>query len=370
MAVRARLFICAASLLSFSGMALCQTAKDYLVSAQRSGVIQFRDPATLDILSSIDLDLPANSTGVNGVLADPNGRTLYIEGPEHMDPNGASGCCWLYSIDLASVQAKVAAGIWGTNSRRRFVNAGSSLLTTISDVALAATQVEDDRWQISPDGRWWAGLRSGPSVDLYDASRNKIVRSLMAEQGNAEWYLNGAWIKDQFYIYTTHDGSGWLWHVSPDSDHLGEPVAVPGPVSIEGCEKGIPPLTDMSAVGDRLVVNEAFGGKVDRRQQCDAVRGGAWIIIDPASQQSVMNIASQLYFWRLIPSTDGTSLYGVTSDAPFVGSPSQLVHLDAHSGKILRTQSLEGDYWWIAFTSLRSIPARSRSLLLPIDYTH
>jgi hypothetical protein len=133
---------------------------------------------------------------------------------------------------MQDLEGRVAAGIWGSNSRLRFVSAGSSLLTTVSDMARAATKAEDDRWQISPDGQWWAGLRRGLSVDFYDARRNKIVRSFTAAHGNPEWYLNGAWIKDQFYIYTTHDDSGWLWQVSPDSDHLGNAVAVSGPVSV------------------------------------------------------------------------------------------------------------------------------------------
>ena len=367
MAARTRLFICFACLLPFPGMVFCQTAKDYLVTAQRSGVIQFRNPTTLDIVSTIDVNLPANSTGINGVFADPNGRMLYIEGPEHTDPSGASGCCWLYSVDLPSVQARVAAGIWGSKSRRYFVNAGSSLLTAVSDAVLAAIQVEGDQWQISPNGRWWAGLRRGPSVDLYDASRNKIVRSFTAAKGNPDWHLNGAWIKDQFYIYTTHGGSGWLWHLSPDSDGLGEPVAVPSPIPIQGCENAMV-VTAMSAVGDRLVLNEVFGSQIDRRQQCDGVSGGAWII-DPASKQSDRNLVRQLYFWQLLPSPDGTSLYGLTSEASATGVPSQLVHLDVDSGKILASQLLEGGHWWIAVASLHTIPPLSRSLVLPVDNT-
>jgi hypothetical protein len=366
-ALRTLLFIFSACLLLASGTAGCQTAKDYVVTVQRSGAIQFRDSTTLEIVSSINVDLPVNSSGLNGVSVDPSGRTLYIEGPEHTNPTGTGGCCWLYSIEMASAHAKVAAGIWGTKSRRRFVNAGPSLLTTVSDQASVATQVENDEWRISPDGRWWAGLRRGPSLDLYDATRNKIVKSLTVEHGNNEWYLNGAWIKDQFYFYTVHDGSGWLWHVSPESDSLEEAIAVPGPGSVQGCENQTA-LTEMSAVADRLVVNEVFGGKMDRRQRCDGVTGGAWII-DPASHQSVMTLTPQFYFWRLIPSQDGTSLYGVTSEAPTVGSPSQLVYLDARSGQILRTRALTHDYWWIAVSNLRSIPSGDKSLALPVELT-
>jgi hypothetical protein len=292
MALRTLLSVYSVSLLLASGTALCQTAKDYLIAIQRSGAIQFRDPPTLDIVSSINVGLPVSGSGLNGVSVDPSGQILYIEGPEHTTQIGTGGCCWLYSIELASLHTKVAAAIWGTGSRRRLVNAGPSLLTTVSDAALAATsattELEDNHWQVSPNGRWWAGLRHGPSVNLYDATRNKIVKSFTVEHGNADWYLNGAWIKDQFYFYTVHDGSGWLWHVSSESDRLEEAMAVPGPVSVQGCENQMA-LTEMSAAGDRLVVNEVFGGKIDRRQRCNGVTGGAWVI-DPASHQSVMTL--------------------------------------------------------------------------------
>lgn len=365
MPVRSLFVICFAHLLSFSGLLLCQTTRNYVVTAQQGGAIQFRDPATLEVVSRIDVNIPLNSTGIQGVFAEPGGQTLYFEGPLHSAPNDPSGCCWLYSIDLSSLQVKVAADIWGSKSRQRFVNAGPSFLTTVSDVALSVTQAKEDRWQVSPDGRWWAALRSGPSVDLYDATQNKIVKSLTAERGNAEWYLNGAWIKNQFYVYTSHDGSGWLWRLSPNSDRLEEPAAVSGPVSIPGCESGMA-LTEMSAVGDRLVVNEVFGGAIDRRQRCDGIPGGAWII-DPAFEQSVVTLTPDLYFWRLIPSGDGLGLYGVTSDAPAAGATSQLISLDARSGKVLSTQPLEVDYWWVIAAQLRSVPVGSRSVLLPID---
>ncbi len=369
MAVRIPGLLCAASLLSISGLAPSQTARDYVITARQTGAIQFRDPATLAVLRTVKVDLSPNSTGVDDVLVDPSGRMLYIEGPEHTNPNRQSGCCWLYSIALPGLEANVVADVWGTNSRRRLVSAGPPLLMAISGAAMAATKVEGDRWQMSPDRRWWAGLRSGPSLDLYDARENRIVRSLTAKGGKAEWYLNGAWIRDHFYVYTTHDGSGWLWHVSPESSSFGEPVAVPGPAAVEGCGKDFRGLTGMSAVGERLVVHEPFGGTMDRRVQCDAVRGGAWII-DPASSQSGTRIAQQFYFWRLVPGTDGNSLYGLTAGDPLEESPSELILLDTRSGETLKRQPLEGRYWSLAVASLRSIPAEDRSLTLPVERIH
>jgi len=368
MAFQTFLLFCFACSLFLSGIARGQTAGEYFVTARTSGAVQFRDPATLDIVSSLQINM-ANSTGISGVWSDPNGQTLYIEGPEHefKDPNGNTGCCWLYSIDLQNLHAKVAAGIWGTNSRRRFVNAGPSLLATVSDEALAATNIENEQWQISPNGRWWAGFRSGPTVDIYDTTRNQLVRSFTAEKGNSDWHLNGAWIKDKFYLYTAHDGSGWLWHLSPDSDRLEGPSAVPDPTSMQGCKNFA--LMEMNAVGDSLVLYESFGGTMDRRYQCPQLTGGAWII-DVASQQLFTSLAPQLYFWRLIPSRDGRSIYGVTAEDSELGTTSQLVHLDAHSGKILQTRPLDRDYWWIADFNLSSIPSGDRPLVLPIKRTY
>jgi hypothetical protein len=85
----------------------------------------------LHTLSSITVDLPPNSAGLNRVFLNPDGHTLYVEGPIGGDPGGEHGCCWLYAINLVTLRAKTVAGIWGTESRRAFVIDGPGLLRPI-----------------------------------------------------------------------------------------------------------------------------------------------------------------------------------------------------------------------------------------------
>ena len=157
MTVLNRVLVCSVSLISCFGIGLSQTAQGYIVSAQRSGEIQFRDPNSLDVLSSIEANLPTNSAGLNGVLASPDGKTLYVEGPMGTKPGSVNGCCWLYAIDLATLKVRVATRIWGSDSRRLFVSAGPSLLTTVPDLALAAAQAPGKNGKCHPMGNGGLG---------------------------------------------------------------------------------------------------------------------------------------------------------------------------------------------------------------------
>ena len=340
-----------------------QASTDFIITVRRTGVIEFLDPATLKTISSITVNIPpSNRTGLNGVFANPDGRTIYVEGP------AGAGCCWLYSIDLATLQTKKVADIWGTRSRRTFLSIGPSLLQPISAIAAQATEKpEGDHWQSSPDGRWWFSLRSGPALDLYDVARGEIVRSFTTAGLDEPWWSSGAWLGNRFYVYATHGESGRLWTLSAESTQLGASVAVPELGSIPGCSDEA--LTKMAATGDRLLLYEIFGAKIDRRDRCDDVPGGAWMI-EPATGQFTRLVASTLHFWQLFPSRSGSELYGITSEVPNRQAPAHLLRLDAHSGKVLQSRVLESDHWWMAFASLREIPSGPVSVALAADEGH
>ena len=102
-------------------------ATNYLIVARRTGAVEFIDPATLHTLRTIQIET-GSEVGLNGIFADPAGRSLYLEGPIPANALGSGDCCWLYSIDLPTLEIKVAAGMWGTSSRRAFVSAGPGLL--------------------------------------------------------------------------------------------------------------------------------------------------------------------------------------------------------------------------------------------------
>lgn len=115
--------------------ARAQASHDYIIAERRLGAIEFIDPATLQTLSTITVDVPPNSAGLNGIFLNPDGRTLYIDGPIGGNSQVTNACCWLYSIDLETLQAKAVAGIWGAKSRRALVNIGPGLMRPASETS-------------------------------------------------------------------------------------------------------------------------------------------------------------------------------------------------------------------------------------------
>ncbi len=340
-----------------------QVATDYVITVRRTGVIEFLDPMTLSTIGSITVNVPpSNRTGLNGVFANLDGRTIYVEGP------AGTGCCWLYSIDLATLQTKRVAGIWGTRSRRSFVNVGPSLMQPVSPTAANATEKpEGDQWQTSPDGRWWFGLRNGPALDLYDVARGEITRSVAATTLDETSWSIGTWLGNRFFVYAEPRGSGRLWTVSPESTQLGDGAPVPELGLVPGCSGGR--LTKITAAGDRLLLYEIFVAKIDRREQCKDVPGGAWVM-DPVTGQFARLVASTLYFGELVPNRSGSEIYGITSEVPDMQAPAQMLRIDAHTGNVLQARLLDTDHWWIAFASLRAIPSGDVSVELATDEGH
>jgi expansin (peptidoglycan-binding protein) len=98
-----------------------QDSREVIAVASRSGIVHLIDPATLQTIGQIQISLAPGSAGLNGISAGVGGSTLYVEGPLPSDPRG---CCVLYTIDLTTLQAKVAAGIPGSDTRNS--RAGSS----------------------------------------------------------------------------------------------------------------------------------------------------------------------------------------------------------------------------------------------------
>jgi hypothetical protein len=334
---------------------------DYLITVGRTGIIEFIEPTTLRTVRTITVNIPSTNAGLNGVFGNPDGRTIYVEGPIGTTSISANGCCWLYSIELATLETKMAAGIWGTRSRGGFVSTGPTLMQPVSATAASVTETYGvDRWQSSPDGHWWFSLSSGPAVDLYDVARGEMTRSF-ATGLNEFWWSRGTWLANRFYVYATHDGSGRLWILSPESTQLGDGIPVQQSDQVPGCSHET--LTEMTAIGDRLLMYEIFGSKIDPRERCDDAPGGAWIM-EPATGQLTRLVASTLHFWQLVPNRSGSEVYGITSEAPNTQAPAYLVRIDGHSGNVLQSRLLDSDYWWIAFAALEVIPSGNASVSL------
>jgi hypothetical protein len=327
-----------------------------ILSASRSGVVELIEPSTLETISRIHVDFGLQSVGLNGVSASADGSLLYVEGPI---PNEPHGCCALYSIELATLQTKVAASISGSRSRSMFVvSDGLVYLATVLTPNGIPRDMSNDRLHLSPDGRWLFGVRSfrGPALDVYDVGRGLVVRQLTPEGLDSDWWPTGIWSGDRFYLYAANrNGSGRLWSVSGETPQLGAGATVAPIGRLSGC-------SDQSskaiiAAAGNLFIYEEFGFKVDRRNGCAGrVPGGAWLV-DPATGELNRQIAPDLHFSALLSDPVGSQLYGLSPGGPNWESPAQLVRINPSDGGILQSRFLDPGFRRIAIARLRVVPS-------------
>lgn len=211
------------------------------------------------------------------------------------------------------------------------------------------------RWHLSPDGRWLFGTRNyRPALDVYDISQGRIIRQLVPANQNGDEWTNGAWSSDHFYFFASiQDGSGRLWTVSPETTQLNAGVAVPAFGQVAGCREPI--LVDIVTVGAQVFRYETFGWKLDRRDRCSGVPGGAWLI-DPVTGQLLRQVAPDLHFSTLLPDPDRAILYGLSPGDASWSAPTPLVRINAADGRILQSRLLDRSVWRIALAPLRAVP--------------
>jgi hypothetical protein len=344
-----------AALLACSTL-VAQDSRNIILATSRSGVVELINPSTLETVGRIHFDLGPRSAGLNGVSASADGSVLYVEGPIQNEPHG---CCSLYSIELATLQIKLVAAIPGSSSRNSFVfSDGLVYLAAALTPNGIPRDMSNDRLHLSPDGRWLFGVKSfrGPSLDVYDVARGQVVRQLVPEGLERDWWPTGTWFGDRFYLYAANGtGSGRLWTVSPETTQLGAGAAIAPFGHVSGC-------TDQSSKGiiasaGNLFVYEEFGFKVDRRNRCAGrVPGGAWVV-DPATGQLTRQIAPNLHFSALVADRTGSELYGLSAEGPNWELPAELVRMDASDGRTLQSRHLDPGFWRIAVATLRIVPS-------------
>jgi hypothetical protein len=327
-----------------------------ILAASRSGVVELINPSTLETVGRIHIDLAPQSAGLNGASTNADGSLLYVEAPI---PNEPHGCCALYSIDLATLQMKVAASIPGSPSRNTFVVSDGvvHVATALSPNGIPR-DMRNDRLHLSPSGRWLFGVKSfrGPALDVYDVGRGQVVRQLTPEGLDGDWWPTGVWSGDRFYLYAASgNGSGRLWSVSPETTQLGAGATVAPLGRLSGCSDQSPKA--ITAAAGNLFVYEEFGFKVDRRNECEGlVPGGAWAV-EPATGQLIRQIAPDLHFSALLSDQAGSELYGLSPGGRNWELPAQLVRIDPSDGRILRSRYLDPGFWRIAIAPLRVVPS-------------
>jgi len=328
-----------------------QESNSYILATRRSGAIEIIDPASLTTISRIHFDLPAKSSGLNGVSASADGTTLYVEGPIP-DRNA---CCVLYSIDLSTLETKQVADIPGTASRAAFV------------ASEGINYPAHDGPYLPPYRRWIFEVRHfrGPAIDVYDRIEGRIVRQLVPAALGGQWWPTGTWTDDRFLFYAAKDdgSAARLWSLSADATELGEGVPVEPFAKIPGCRSYVE--SGLAAAAGNVFLYEMFGWKLDRRTGCQNVPGGAWLL-DPSSGKLLTHVATDYYFSELVADRENGKVYGISVGDPDWGSGVELVRMDARDGSILQSRALEPDYWNIAFAPLRTVPAADvDSRLLP-----
>jgi hypothetical protein len=351
-----RRIVMAVALLVSSAL-YAQQLKTYVVTQRRQGVIEFIDPVALTTVSRIHFAVGHDSVGLNGVAASSDGMRLYVEGPTTEDP---SGCCNLYSIDLATLQARKVADIWGSPSRAAFVLSGGimyprSEIFARGDVAPTGSRADF----LDATGRFLFRVRSSdsPALDLYDLAQGGGVRHLVTTGIDGQWYASGAWSRDRFFLYAarTNSSTARLWAVSTTAAELGPGVAVEPFDQAPVCSKVS--LREITAAGGNLFVYERFGTKLDSRDRCGSnVPGGAWMV-DPDTGRLLKSIAPELHFTDLIGDRAESVLYGLAAEGgSSPKAPITLVRIDARNGRELQSRNLDEDWWWITVAPLQNTP--------------
>jgi hypothetical protein len=344
-----------ATLLVCSTLA-AQDSRNIIIAASRSGVLEMINPSTLVTVGRIHFDLAPRSAGLNGVAASADGSILYVEGPIPDDPRG---CCSLYSIDLVTLHVRVVASIPGSRSRDAFViSNGLAHLTTALTHNQIPREIRDDRLHVSPDGRWLFGVKSfrGPALDVYDLVRGQVVRQLIPQGLEGDWWPTGAWSGDRFYLYATGPGGlGRLWMVSPETTDLGPGAAIAPFRTLSACPDR--PSTAIAASAGNLFIYETFGFKLDRRNICAGpVPGGAWLV-NATTGELTHQIAPDLHFSELVSDRATSQLYGLSAEDPNWGLPARLVRIDPKDGRILQSRHLDPGFWRMTVAPVRGVPS-------------
>jgi hypothetical protein len=339
--MRRRLFT--AGCLIFAASVWAAPGDSVLLASRRDGLIEALSPETLETTSRIRLP-----SRVERLVSDPSGTWLFVALPLKADPKG---CCALFALDLRTLQAtflvEPALGASATMDRvlAQRGNVGIEIFDSHSLIRLP-TMKAPGVYQMrgSPSGRWLFGTTTfpSPSLDLFDLTQGAMVWRAPFEEGQS---LAGAWIGEQYYLFSADlTTGGRLWLVSPDRPRLSESLPVSLPENaISGCK---PVLPTVLAAGDRLVVFEGFGGKLDRRRDCPNTPGG-FVLVDPKTGVATYRLARSYHFSQLVGSADGRYLYGLdVGDVRW--KHVRVVKLDAGSGATVGTKKLEHDVWFLA----------------------
>jgi hypothetical protein len=323
-----------------------------LLAAHRAGAVEILDPSTLQSLGSIKV-LPQ----ANGVTSDRTGILFLREGiaPEYQ------GCCALYAVDLKTrkktrlleLASDVVVSPDGQHVLAQRGNVGIEAFSvrTLQREPAIPRSVAPGVYTLrfSPNGRLLFGVSNFPipALDVLDFDRRKLVQRFTISQ---DLIALGAWVSDDYYLYSYRQGSAQLWRVKADNSALEGPVKVDFPDVASECNLQ---AQQILGAGGRLFLYELFGAKGDRRDACAREIPGGLLSVDPQTGRILAHLVPDLHFASLISSSDGQELYGIdVRDARW--SSVGLVRLSAITGEVLSRRNLTSDVWFIDLTTVPS----------------
>lgn len=312
-----------------------------VLAAARTGHIKFFD-ATLAPLGSIGVNQLVES-----VSASPDGRRLYIA---RESQRNSGSCCGLFSLDLEKMCLLTAPALYGVPSADgRFLFTQGKRGVDVFDAGTLnhlGTMEAPGAYNLQPsrDGRWLFGVTNSPkpSLDIFDMKSGVLARRLPIPTEPA----TGVWAGDTFHIFSYGDsGQGQLWSVKPEDTELpqAKPIALP---YLHG-ECNQPVLLMMAGAPDALFIAEAFGFRVDRHRACPDAPGDGAYVIYPSSGRAAY-IAPSVRVHRMAASPDGRALYVLDAGGPSSPGNSRLLQIDARTGRILHSTTLETGDWNLA----------------------
>jgi hypothetical protein len=307
-----------------------------LLASSRSGWIEAINLDTLVTVSRVRVPAMAES-----VASDPLGQRLFVAAPR----SPGKGCCALFALDPQSIQlsflvepAQVATVMAGRLYTQRG-NVGIEVFDSRNLSRLPTVKAPGVyRLRASPDDRFLSGITNWPqpSLDLFDTVQGALIASRAMDGAPS---LSGAWLGQQFFLFTVESGQAKLWPLSPAHWELDQAVSLSSSGSFPDC--GLSPY-DVIASGGRLVIYGQFGLKSDG--MC-AVPGG-FVVADPTTGAVTDRFASNLAFRQIVASSDGRHLYGLD-----VGSPAwrqvRIVKIDATTGQVIAERDMGPDVWYL-----------------------
>lgn len=136
---------------------------------------------------------------------------------------------------------------------------------------------------------------------------------------------------------------------SPRTTILGDPLMVALPNLFND---GEPIWQEVVAAGDRLLIYEHFGSKLDRRREMGISLPGGLFVVEPSTGNVLQHFAPSMHFPRVLASSDGERIYGLDPSLPDHRGPVRRTRLDAKSGMVLAERYLQNDAWFITLAAI------------------